>query len=311
MGSRNVLSNGYVVRWLRIRLKKIILPGFQGVSLYDSAAFFFEEIFSMRFNLRAQAVSFSFLMSFPPFLLFLFSLVPYLPISSGDIIHGTQEMIASVTDNPNIHRSVTNLITDFFNHKKQVLVSFSVLLTLYYASNGMVGLMSSFDKQNLGFREPVWWKQRLIAVALTFLWMAVFLVTIAIFIFQNYLLEWLGFESSEWLLRTLESMVMLVVLLNCISIIYRFGPATESKWPFYTPGSIMATVLIILVTFIFFYAVNNFINYNEIYGSIGTMIVFLVWIYSISLILLIGFELNASIYINKARRLQSLRDEED
>ena len=113
-----------IIKWLR----NIFLPGFEGVSLYDSLNFFRKEIFSNRFYTRASAVSFSFLMAMPPLLLFFFSLVPYLPLPEGKIIATITEMLNILSPNDKMKLSVGKLIRDFITHKKRVFLSFSVLL---------------------------------------------------------------------------------------------------------------------------------------------------------------------------------------
>ncbi|HMT36550.1 MAG TPA: YhjD/YihY/BrkB family envelope integrity protein, partial [Chitinophagaceae bacterium] len=153
------------VAWLR----GIYLPGFEGVSLFDSMNFFRKQIFSNRFNTRASAVSFSFLMALPPLLLFFFSLVPFLPLPENKIIQVMNDLLVLLTPNAKMQQSIHNVISDFIHHKKNVLLSFSVLLTLFYSSNGVMGLMKSFDRNIPGFKQRTPIKQRMIAVALTFL----------------------------------------------------------------------------------------------------------------------------------------------
>lgn len=286
-------------RIFRVWLSSIVLPGFQGVSLYDSLNFFRKEIFSQRFAIIARAISFSFLLSFPPFLLFLFTLIPYLPFSDENLINTIEETVGMVTQSSQLQASVSNLISDFFLHKKEVLLSFSVLMTLFFSSNGMLGLMSGFDRSHAGFKHRVWYKKRALAILLTIIFNGVVIITFAITIFQTWLFNWLGI--ADWIMvgRGIEYFVIIFILLFIISIIYRYGPSTDNRWPFFTPGSIIATILIVLLTVGFFYSVNNLVNYNEIYGSIGTLIIFLVWLFYMSQILLIGFELNVSIFVNK------------
>ncbi len=293
------ILNWRAFRMLRVWLSHIVLPGFQGVSLYDSLNFFRKEIFSQRFAIIARAVSFSFLLSFPPFLLFLFTLIPYLPFSDQNLIQSIEETVGVVTQSSQLQASVSNLIKDFFLHKKEVLLSFSVLMTLFFSSNGMLGLMSGFNRGHAGFKRQVWYKKRAVAILLTVIFNGLVIITFAITIFQAWLFHWLGI--ADWILigKGIEYFIIVLILLFTISIIYRYGPNTNNRWPFITPGSIIATVLIVVLTVGFFYAVNNLVNYNEIYGSIGTLIIFLVWLFYMSQILLIGFELNVSIFVNK------------
>lgn len=296
------IRNLRVVRKVRIWLSGIVLPGFHGVSLYESFSFFASEIISPRFTVKARAVSFSFLMSLPPFLLFLFTLIPYLPLSDMSIINSIVHTVGMVTQSTKFQLAVSNLLNDFFSHKKEVLLSFSVLMTLFFSSNGLMGLMTSFDRSYAGFRQRIWYKKRLWAILLTIIFILVVLLSFSLLIFQAWFFERCGLGDWKLIGKILQYIIIAAMLLLTISFIYRYGSATHTRWPLLTPGSIVATALIIFITVIFFYSVNNIVNYNQIYGSVGTLIIFLVWLFFMSQILLIGFELNVSIFVNKELR---------
>jgi membrane protein len=110
---------------------------------------------------------------------------------------------------------------------------------------------------------------------------------------------WLKNKTQLFIILTFKWLVIAALLFFTISFIYYYGPAKKRKWRFISAGSTLATCLSILTSIGFSYFVNNFGQYNKLYGSMGTLIVVLLWIYFNSLILLIGFELNAS--INKAK----------
>lgn len=282
-------------------MKGIVLPGFEGVSLFDSLNFFRKEIFSNRFNSRANAVSFSFLMAMPPLLLFFFTLIPYLPLPETKIIKMINDMLMLISPGPKMQQSISKIMKDFITHKKTVLLSFSVLLTMFYSSNGMMGLMNSFDKQMPGFKRRNGFKTRGIAILLTFMLIFAIILALSFMIFQAWVTHWLDidFLRQSTVLKIIAYLVIISFCFTTVSFIYKFGPATESKWKLISPGSVIATFLIIMLTALFFYAVNHLVNYNKIYGSIGTLIIFLVWVSYMSQILLIGFELNASIIVHR------------
>ena len=294
------IKNTRLVRLLKVWLSQVILPGFHGVSLYDSLSFFIRQIISPRFTVAARAVSFSFLMSMPPFLLFLFTLIPYLPIPTESLITSLEQTIGIITQNEKLQEAVTKLMNNFFLHKKEVLLSFSVLMTLFFSSNGLMGLMTNFDRNFAGFKRRVWYRKRLYAILLTIVFFAVIILSFSLMIFQAWIFEYLGLYTWIVIGKILQYLIIAFMLIVTISLIYRYGPNTNSRWPLLTPGSIVASALIIILTVGFFYAVNNLINYNQIYGSVGTLIIFLVWLFTMSQILLIGFELNVSIFVNKA-----------
>ena len=290
-----------IIKWLR----NIFLPGFEGVSLYDSLNFFRKEIFSNRFYTRASAVSFSFLMAMPPLLLFFFSLVPYLPLPEGKIIATITEMLNVLSPNDKMKLSVGKLIRDFITHKKTVLLSFSVLLTLFYSSNGMMGLLNTFQKKLPGFKQKKGIQLRLYSILLTLLLIALILLALFLMILQSWVVESLhiDFLQNSFFLKFVTYTLVVLLCFFIVSMIYRYGITTEKRFKLISPGSIIATFLIILTTTIFFYAVNNLVNYDKIYGSIGTLIIFMAWVNFIAQILLIGFELNSSIVVNRKPKL--------
>lgn len=290
-----------IIKWLR----NIFLPGFEGVSLYDSLNFFRKEIFSNRFYTRASAVSFSFLMAMPPLLLFFFSLVPYLPLPEGKIISTITEMLNILSPNDKMKLSVGKLIKDFITHKKTVLLSFSVLLTLFYSSNGMMGLLNTFQKKLPGFKQKKGIQLRLYSIMLTLLLIALIILALFLMILQSWVVESLhiDFLQNSFFLKFVTYTLVVLLCFFIVSMIYRYGITTEKRFKLISPGSIIATFLIILTTSIFFYAVNNLVNYDKIYGSIGTLIIFMAWVNFIAQILLIGFELNSSIVVNRKPKL--------
>jgi membrane protein len=282
-------------------LKRIVLPGFEGVSLFESLNFFRKQIFQSRFQSRANSVSFSFLMALPPLLLFFFTLVPYLPLPEAKIISVLNDMLRLIAPDSKMQKSISKIISDFITHKKTVLLSFSVLLTIFYSSNGMMALMKSFEKQLPGFKRRNGFRQRILAIALTFMLVVALFLTLFVMIVQAWVAKGLHLDFLNHAIA-IKSFVYFLLMMMCffiVSFLYRFGPATVHRMRLISPGSIIATILIIVSTWVFFYAVNHLINYNKIYGSIGTLIIFLIWINFMAQILLVGFELNASIIVNR------------
>ena len=290
-----------IVQWFIVRLKAIYLPGFEGVSLFHSLNFFRKEIFSNRFYTKASAISFSFLMALPPLMLFFFTLVPYLPLPEERIMDVINQMILLFSPNEDIKSSVLDMVYNFINHKKNVLLSFSVLLTLYYASNGMMGLMHTFQRRDPGFKDRHWLRSRGIAIGLTILLIVASLLPPTLMIIQYWFASQfeLTFMQNSGYIQFLAYLFIILTLLLTMSFIYHYGASTISRLHLISPGAIITTLLIVLITRIFFYAVNHLVNYDKIYGSIGTLIIFLVWINLIAQIILIGFELNASIIVHK------------
>lgn len=291
------------IRFLVNRSKTLVLPGFEGLPLYDVISYFFKEIKNKSLAERAAAISFNFLLAIPPFFIFLFTLVPYIPMNNVEAT--LYELAEDVTPNYNTYIIVRDMIHDFLYTHHNGLLSISFLMSFFASSNAVMGIARSFNKKQPGFRKRKWWQKRLLALQLTLILVVLLLVTVILIIAQGRILhfafEFLGVtnptvislaEMTRWLL-------ILLLFFSILSVLYRFVPATTRKWKFITVGSTLATILMILVTLLFSVFVNNFSNYNKIYGSVGTLLILMISVYLYALTLLIGFELNASIRILK------------
>lgn len=296
----NIIFRSKPYRRLVERTKTLILPGFEGIPLYDVLKHFGQETQTRGLGDRARAISFNFLLAIPPFFIFLFTLVPYIPVQN--IEPTLYDLAEDLTPNYNTYMIVRGMIHDFLYTHRNGLLSIAFLMGFFYSSNGVMGILRSFGKiQGAGFRKRKWWQNRLIALQLTAILVLLLLITVALIIAQGATLRWLfnliGIHST--LLRNVIDIarwVLIIMLFYSVNaVLYRIGAATTKRWKFITAGAAVATICMILVTIGFSWFVNNFGNYNKIYGSIGTILVLMLWIFFNSFILLVGFELNASI----------------
>jgi membrane protein len=291
------------IRFISEKSKRLILPGFEGVPLYNVVIFFFREIQKDRLTDRAAAISFNFLLAFPPTFIFLFTLLPYIPLSN--IESTIYQLLRDLAPNRNTYKILRGIIYDFLHTQRTGLLSFAFLLGMFYSSNAVLGIMHSFDKMHTTFRRRNIFQRRWTAIKLNLLLMLVVIVSVCLIITQNFVFSFIFSKLgvTNELIKSFVSLVrwIIIVLLffTIISCIYTYGPAKYKRWKFITAGSTFATILIILTTLGFSYYVNHFSRYNKIYGSIGSIIVLMLWIYVNSLVLLIGFELNASIEVSK------------
>ncbi|WP_147243346.1 YihY/virulence factor BrkB family protein [Chitinophaga flava] len=306
----NIIFRSRPYRWLVNRSKTLFLPGFEGMPLYDVLKYFVQETKARGLGDRARAISFNFLLAIPPFFIFLFTLVPYVPVKN--IEPTLYDLAQDLTPNYNTYMIVREMIHDFLYTHRNGLLSVAFLMGFFYSSNGVMGILRSFSKiQNAGFRKRKWWQNRLIALQLTVILVVLLLVTVALIIAQGATMRWLfnliGVQNAS-LLRLIDiaRWVLIIMLFYSINaVLYRIGAATTKKWKFITAGAAVATTCMILVTIGFSWFVNNFGNYNKIYGSIGTILILMLWIFFNSFILLVGFELNASIHaLSDARHEQ-------
>jgi membrane protein len=157
--------------------------------------------------------------------------------------------------------------------------------------------MGSFDKNYHGFKKRNDFQKRVTALKITMVLFVFMFLSILLLIGQGVVLKWIGIKSLliRQIIENARWVVVVFLFFGCISYIYRHAPAVHKKWRMISPGSILATFLMILFTLGFSYWVNNFGNYNQLYGSIGTVLILMLLIYFNSLVLLIGFELNVSI----------------
>lgn len=284
------------VRFLIRKSKKILLPGFQGIPLFDVIRFFFLQAKKTGFTERSSAIAFNFTMTIPPAVIFLFTLLPYLPISK-DLVNQLFLLIKDIIPGEKNNTGLIKFMRDILQKPRSGLLSTGFFLAMYFSSNAVMGIMRSFDKQYVGFIKRKGFHQRWVALRLTFILFILFFLTLTSLIMQGAVLKWLGVKSVFFIAVINDFRWVLIVLLffYSISFIYRWAPAVHKKWKFISPGSILATFLMIVFTAGFSYYVSNFSNYNELYGSISTVLILMLLIYFNSLVLLIGFELNVSI----------------
>jgi membrane protein len=186
-------------------------------------------------------------------------------------------------------------VTSFFDESRIGLLSFGFLLLVFFASNGMMGLMNSFNKEYIGFSRRSALKSRWIAIKLIVIIMCLLLGCLILLVMQGAVMEWIGIKdlSLKNFLNYVRWVFMLGLIFYTFAFIYKYAPAVTKRWKLVSPGSILGSTLSVLATLGFSFYVNNFGRYNALYGSIGTVIVLMILIYINSLILLIGYELNA------------------
>jgi membrane protein len=295
-----ILNNSKPVTFIREKSKRISVPGFQGLPLYYVYRFFINQINKEGLNVRAAAISFNFLMAVPAACLFLCTLIPFLPISHqffGELI----KVVTDLTPNKPTQKLMTDFLDDFFHKTKNGLLSISILLSLFYSSNAMMGVIRSFDRSILVKHKSNFLQKRLRALQLTILLILLVIGTVLISMGQgvlfNFIMKSMHVKSitTRHLIGNLRWVIIIILFLYSIAFIYKYAPSVRERWKLLSPGTIFATFLIVLTTWIFSLWAQNFSNYNKFYGSIGTILILMLLTFINSLILLIGFELNVSI----------------
>lgn len=293
-------------RKIKTWAQKTILPGFQGVSLYEAGSFFLQNMNNVNLNDRCAAVTYNFLTALPPTLLFLFTLIPYLPLQNVQITILTT--LKLMIPNEATYKGVSSVINDFLNKEQRSILSFSLLLSLFYSSNGVIGLMRYFDKDHKVYVVRTAIQRRWAAIKLTVMLIGVVLASIAVFIIQSETLNsWLQqLFGSAFLIRLSSMLLLSFIIYSAIACVYIYGPSLTHRFTFISAGAVFATFTCIASSAIFFYAVNHFLNYNKVYGSIGTLIAAFVWLSMNTRFIMLGYDLNVSILMGRIHKTQKI-----
>jgi len=288
----------YFLDWLKV----VYIPGFRPLPVYTVASFFFAEIKQYALINKSSSLAYSFLLAIFPGIIFLFTLIPYIPFE-----HFQQHFLdlLQLILPTNAYIAFQSTIEDVVKKGNAGLLSTGFLSAMLFATNGVNKLMREFNKSSLIEETRSWYRRRWIALVLTIMICISLFVAIIIMVISQSIIGYIQFafnsNSRFWiyLITLLRWTIVIILYWLTVSILYRYGPAHKRRWKFVNPGSVMATSLAILTSIGFSFYINNFSAYNKIYGSIGTLIVVMIWLYFNSMIVLLGFELNAAIDLSK------------
>ena len=291
-----------VYRYLVECTKYVVFPGFSPISLYTVLVFFFTELNNGTVLTKASALAYNFMLALFPATIFLFTLIPYIPIKhfQDNLLTVLQQIMPA-----DAYDAFSDTISEIVKKQNGGLFSFGFVTTLYFSTNGVAGLMQAFNKSSLIEESRGFFRRRWVAFVLTIVISLSLLVAVAIMIAGHKILTFLqshiASSAHAWyyVIALSRWVIVVVIFFVTVSLLYRYGPAHKQRWKFLSPGSILATILAVFTSLGFTYYINNFSAYNKVYGSIGTLIVVMIWLYLNSLIILIGFELNASIELSK------------
>jgi membrane protein len=283
-------------------LKHIIVPGANGATAYEIISTFIKSIKDIRLSERAAAISYNFLLAIPPSLIFLFSLATFLPPETvHDVVLNS---IKSLSPNPKLFAALETIITDFMNNKKRELLSFGFLFTVIVSSNGVMGILRSFDRDSPAQIKRTGIARRWKALWITLGLMLLLLISITVIIIQTSIIDKFIVEhiGNTVLIKILSGCTLFLVLYFAICILYKYGPSLNQKFPFFSTGALLASLLFVLISIGFFFIANNFINYNKVYGSIGTLLMLMIWMFITGLVILIGYEINLTILLFSGKK---------
>lgn len=293
-----------VIRHLVLFAKRIKLPWLQGLSLYELLELYTIGIVKGAFSYRAGAIAFSFFMALFPFALFILNLIPFIPIEGfqDDFLKFVEDGVP-----PNTFEAIRSIVDDILNNSYKGLISWGFILSIFLMSNGMNAILGGFETSyhitiNRGF-----FRQYFISIAMSLILSMVLIITVAavivseVFIVKIQLNQYL--DSNISLIEITRYSFVSIMVLITTSLLFKFGTRETYGVPFISIGSVFTTLLILLSSYLFGIYVLTFAKYNELYGSIGTLLILMFYIWINCMILLLGFELNATISKLKRKNL--------
>ncbi len=282
-----------------VRARKVTLPFFDRTPLYDVGVFFYRSIVDGALPTRASAIAFNFFIALFPAIIFIFTLIPYVPIENFQVL--LLSVIESMVP-VGVYEAIEDTVEDIILQPRGTLLSLGFLFALIFSTNGIASMISAFDATVHSIQRRSWVSQRIAAIWLLLILSVLLTIAIALITFGQTALNLLVVNLphldrfSYFMLVFGKWVIIIALLFFTYSFLYYMAPAKKSQWRFISAGGSLSTMLSIATMAGFSYYINNFNQYNKLYGSIGTLLVVLLLIYAFSLILLIGFELNASIY---------------
>ncbi|CAM1339659.1 YihY/virulence factor BrkB family protein [Tenacibaculum aestuarii] len=296
-----------VINWLVAFGKKIKIPGLEGMSLYDVLEMYVIGIVKGALTTRAGGIAFSFFMAIFPFLLFILTLIPYIPIE------GFQEGLLSLMQEalpPKTFEAVDLVIKDIINNQYGGLLSFGFFASIFLMTNGVNAIFGGFEYSYHVKEMRSVFKAYIISLGVSLLMSFFLIVTVTLIIFYQIALTrihkfgWLNTGDLD-LFYYGRGFLFLVMIFTIVSLLFRYGTKQGKDVKFFSPGAILTTVVSMFTFYLFGIYVVKFAQYNQLYGSIGTLLILMLFVWLNAIILLLGFELNATIYRlkrkNKAR----------
>ena len=286
-----------VLRQLILLGKKIKLPWLYGLSLYDLLELYFIGIIDGAVSYRATAIAFSFFMALFPFALFILNLIPFIPIQGfqEDFMGFVQQSVP-----PTTYDAISKIINDILHNSHSGLISTGILMSIILMANGVNAVLGGFESSSHVTLKRKYFRQYFIALGMSILLSLILIITVAIIVVFEVFIQKTKIQDvlsdDIPLIEMGRYIFVITMILMTTSILFKFGTKQEFKRSFISIGSVFTTILIILSSYFFGIWVVKFSKYNELYGSIGTLLIVMFYIWINSMVLLLGFELNATIH---------------
>lgn len=281
-------------------LKKIKLPGLEGLSLYDLMELYTIGIAKGALTTRASAIAFNFFTAIFPFLLFVLIIIPYVPIDDFKIEF--QRFLNSFLPPSTSEFFFANIFENIDSSERGGLLSSVFLVSIALMANGINAVFAGFESSYHEQLSRNVFKQYMYALGVALILAFLSIITVAVFgYFQIYImgnLETYGYVDKEntiiWILIG-KFIFFIAMIYLATATLYYFGTREGKDSRFFSIGALFTTLLIILTSYLFGIYIENFSKYNELYGSIGALLILLFYLWLNSNILLMGYELNASL----------------
>jgi membrane protein len=296
-------------------LKKIKFKSYGGLSLYKFFKIFFHNIEEDEILDRSNGVAFNFIMAIFPAIIFFFTLIPYISVyfptvNQENMMEFIRELIP-----PSMFVEVSSTIEDIIKNQRGSLLTFGFLFAVYLATSGRLALMRAFNSCYRTIEKRGLLRMRFTAFALTMMLAVALFVAVTLLVVGQIAIDYLAVNAQKlninldnytiYFLLLLRFLVIFVLFFIVISCIYYFGPSVHYNWSFISIGSVLATFAGLGISYGFSFYITNFGTYNKIYGSIGVLIALMIWIQLLTVVLLFGYEVNASLHYG--RKLEAVR----
>ena len=283
--------------------KKIKIPGLEGMSLYDVLEMYVLGIVKGALTTRAGGIAYSFFMAIFPFMLFILTLIPYIPIEGFQ--DGLFSLIQEILP-PKTFEAVDGVLKDILNNQYGGLLSFGFLASIFLMTNGVNAIFGGFEYSYHVKEVRSVVRAYIISLGVSLLMSLFLIVTVVLIILYQIALskiDKLGwFNSSDLnLFYYGRGTIFLLMIFTIVALLFRYGTAQGKEIRFFSPGAVLTTVVSMFTFYLFGIYVVEFAKYNQLYGSIGTLLILMLFVWLNAIILLLGFELNASIQRLRAK----------
>lgn len=295
--TRKLLNAKPAKRFIAFLQSKQFL-NYEGISWYSVLEFFIRWVDRRDLQLRSTSLSFTFFLALFPSIVFIFTLIAYLPISNShqSIMLFFEKLLPTVA-----YQAVQATLIDILKNQRSGLLSLGFLTAMYFSTNGFVSLMNALNRYGKQKETRTFWKKRVVAIVLALVVSVSLLLAVGLITIGNFSIRYLDklayFPSkiTPVLLLLLNMSIVATLVLFFVSLIYYLAPNSNKAWRFISPGSLFACIIILVTTLGFSTYINAFNTYNKVYGSIGVLVVIMLLIYINTYILLLGYEFNIAI----------------